>query len=191
MIPLRRVLEEKRRLVVPLALVLAADAALYAVAVYPLGRRVEAAEARAQAARAALQAARRAEETARATVVGLDQASVELRRFYEQVLPADRAGARRITYLRLARLAREANLSPAHGAFDVRPLRDSRLARLATTLELRGQYRDIRRFLYALETAPEFTVIENVELAQTDDDGGALQVTLTVSTYFRATGDGG
>ena len=40
---------------------------------------------------------------------------------------------------------------------------------------LTGQYRDIRQFIYDLETSPEFLVLENVGLSsQGTDDGGAL-----------------
>jgi hypothetical protein len=45
----------------------------------------------------------------------------------------------------------------------------------------------MRAFLHELEAAPEFVVIDNIELGQ-GADGGALGVTLHLSTYYRDTG---
>jgi hypothetical protein len=100
------------------------------------------------------------------------------------------AAARRATYLRLSRLAREAELDPEHRAsFEPIPVKDSRLTQLRTTLDLAGDYRAIRRFIYLLETAPEFTIIDNVTLAHAGE-GGGLRIALQLSTYFWAPADG-
>jgi Tfp pilus assembly protein PilO len=191
MIPIGRVLREKRRVVVPLLVVLAANVALYAAAVYPLERRVASAEQRGQAAESSRAAAEREHAAAQATVEGKDRADQELRRFYREVLPADQAAARRITYLRLARLAREADLEPGRARFDTDAIRDSALAQLRTTLDLTGDYRAIRRFIYLLESSPEFAIMEHVTLAQVGADRSReLRLTLAVSTYFVADTDG-
>jgi Tfp pilus assembly protein PilO len=51
-----------------------------------------------------------------------------------------------------------------------------------------GRYANIRRFLYAVETASEFVVVEKVGLAQStateQGSNGALEVSLVVATYF-------
>lgn len=188
MIPLRRVMAEKRSIVVPLVVALAANIVLFAAAVYPLSRKVGGAEERAQAARSARQAAEGEYSAARGTLEGKDRADQELRKFYADVLPSDQAAARRITYLRLDRLAREAGLEPGHTRFTNKEVRDSSLTELETTLELQGDYRSIRRFLYLLETAPEFTIIQNVTLASSEE--GELNLTLSLATYYRTAGNG-
>lgn len=188
MIPLTRVVAEKRRMVVPLLVLLAANVVLYAAAVYPLSRKVGSAEQRAATARAARQAAEREHAAARATAEGKERADKELQKFYADVLPADQAAARRITYLRLDRLAREAGLEPGHTRFSAKELRDSSLTELQTELDLLGDYRSIRRFLYLLETAPEFTIIQNVGLASSEE--GELQLNLSLATYYRTAGHG-
>jgi hypothetical protein len=43
----------------------------------------------------------------------------------------------------------------------------------------------MRTFIHQLEIAPEFVVIDNVELTE-DDQGNELKVKLQLSTYFRA-----
>ena len=50
---------------------------------------------------------------------------------------------------------------------------------------LAGTYADMRDFIYQLETAPEFVVIDNVQLAEGGDGSGSLVVTLDLSTYYR------
>lgn len=186
----RRILTEKRRLIVPLAVALAANVALYAVAVYPLSRRVATADARAQAAAEAKRAAERRYQAARDTVIGKDRADEELRRFYRSILPPDQTGARRITYLRLARLASDASLRAERTSSQPEQLKDSRLSRLRVTMVLAGQYDNIRRFIHQIETAPEFTVIEDISLARTDEQGSSLVLTLAVSTYYWTASDG-
>jgi Tfp pilus assembly protein PilO len=184
MTPIKRIFDEKRRLIVPLLLAIAANIALYAVAVYPLERRVATADERAQAAAQARRAAEGNLRAAQATVTGKDRADDELRRFYKSVLPADQTGARRITYLRLARMARDSGLSAERGSTGVEPLDDSRLWRLRTTMVLAGEYDEIRRFIHRIETATEFTVIEDVSLARSDDESSELVLTLAVATYY-------
>ena len=62
---------------------------------------------------------------------------------------------------------------------------DSTLTRLQIQMVLAGTYADMRDFIYQLETAPEFVVIDNVQLAEGGDGGGSLVVTLDLSTYYR------
>ena len=50
---------------------------------------------------------------------------------------------------------------------------------------LQGQYEDVRRFIYDLESASEFVVIEDVALVEGSDANAPLSVTLTLTTYYR------
>ena len=187
----KRILTDKRRLIWPLALVLAANAAVFALVVYPLAQKVSLGQQDADAATMALGSARRDYANARATVTGKAQADTELERFYREVLPPDQSGARRITYLPFDQLAKRANLRLERQTFNASPIRDSDLSRFTHTAVLTGAYRDIRRFIHQLETGPEFIVIENVELSQNENVGpGGITVTLQIATYFRTAGDG-
>ena len=42
--------------------------------------------------------------------------------------------------------------------------------RLDTSMVLRGRYEDVREFIYDIETAPDFVVINDVTLAREQDD---------------------
>ncbi len=186
----RRVFEEKRRLIVPIVAGLVLNAAIYAVAVYPLTVKVGGAEARAAAAARNLSAAEGTYTSARATQSGKETADTQLRKFYRDVLPADLAGARRITYLRLAQLAEQSKLRYDRRSAAPEAVPDSRLTKLRMTMVVEGEYRDIRRFIYLLETAPEFVVIEDVSLAQGERSGAPLVLTLEASTFFVSGGHG-
>jgi hypothetical protein len=189
--PVARILAEKRSLIWPLVLVLLANLAVYALVVYPLSQKVALGEQEATTATLALNNARRDYANARATVTGKAQADTELQRFYEDVLPPDLSGARRITYLPIAQMAEEASLRAERGAFDTTAIRDSSLSKFTQTAVLTGEYDNIRRFLYRLETRPEFLVVENVNLSQNESEASrGITVTLQIATYFRTGVDG-
>ena len=186
----RRVLAEKRRVIWPILVGVVVNVLLFLLVVFPLSRKVAGGEAEAQAASAALASARQDYAAARATVTGKDTADAELQKFYKDVLPPDYSGARRITFLKIAQLAQQTNLRLDRRNYNESQERGSVLAKLTTTVVLAGEYRDIRRFIYALETSPEFLVIDNVALTQAEDRERGLNVTVQVATYYRAGGNG-
>jgi len=183
---LHRILQEKRPLVTIVTMVLALDVGLFAFAVYPWSNKVSQAETRAAADEARLGQARAsyaAASEARSSKLFADN---ELQRFYEDVLPADLAGARQISAPFLVQLAEDTNLVLERRSSAPDKERESLLARLRTTMELAGAYEDIRRFIFELETAPEFILIEEVILRQGDASNEELVLTLGVSTYYWA-----
>ena len=182
---LRRAAAEHRRLLVVLALAAVANVLVYALLVYPLSERVANVEERDQAAEQALAQARIEHTRASGTLTGKDRASAELATFYSDVLPQDLAGARRLTYLRLARLARDLALQYERSSYAPGIEPGSTLTRLEIRLILSGTYVDVRDFMYEIEAAPEFVVIDNVQLAEGGDGDGSLVVTLDLSTYYR------
>lgn len=183
---LRRVLREHRRVVVPLAVAFGVNVIVYGAVVYPLSQRVANIQERDRAAEDQLLAAQRDHAQASGTLTGKDRAAAELATFYKDVLPADLAGARRLTQLRLAQLARESNLKFVRAKFEAETPRGRTLTQLKIEMVLTGGYGEVRTFIHQLETAPEFVVIDNIELGQ-GADGGPLGVTLHLSTYYRDT----
>jgi hypothetical protein len=157
---------------------------LNALAVYPRRIKVNSARERAVSAETRLSVEERNHAAALATITGKDRADDELRTFYRDVLPADMAGARRITYPRLAALADETNLVAERRNQEPDQEQDSQLASLRTTMVLAGDYRNIRQFIHELETSPEFIVIEEVTLAQGEANNAPLVLTIGVSTYY-------
>ncbi|MDQ3071348.1 MAG: hypothetical protein M3R55_16650, partial [Acidobacteriota bacterium] len=110
MISFDRVFREKRSVMLPLVIALAANVALLVLAVLPLRQNVASEEQRAIEAAASRADAERLHARAQAIVSGKSRADQELARFYGQVLPADIPAARRITYLRIQQLGQRAGL---------------------------------------------------------------------------------
>lgn len=190
MTDVRRIVAEHRRAVWLIAGALILNAALLALVVLPLSQKVRGGEEQARSSTAELLGARRDYNAARATVTGKGQADRELKRFYSDVLPHGQSGARRILYLNLEQLARNANLDIERLRTDAETDRRGELQKLTLTLNLAGEYTNIRRFIHQLETAPEFRVLESVSLAQGEEGQRGLNVTAAVSTYYRTGGNG-
>ncbi len=184
---LRRVAHEYRRTLIILAVLALGNIVLYASFVYPLAQRVANIEQRDQAAERELAAAKDEHDQAAGTLTGKDRAGTELSTFYQDVLPADLPGARRMTHLRLPQLARQSKLQFERSVNERTEERDSTLSRLRTRMILSGSYAAVRAFVHQLDTAPEFVIIDNVSLAEDDVNDGSLVVTLDLSTYYRDT----
>jgi Type II secretion system (T2SS), protein M subtype b len=189
---LRRVVVEKRPLLIPLAAAIILNAAVYALVVYPLSVKQAGANDRANAAAASLQAAEREMAAARALVSGKGRAEVELATFYEKVLPSNLTAARRMTYATLPALAQETDVKlsnrqtgmDATAKVDSAAKKDTRFGHLQIKMILQGEYASLRKFIYELESAPEFVIIDDVALAQTDAER-PLTLTLALSAYYR------
>ena len=185
----RRIYDERRRTLLPLAIAAVVNIAVLLLAVLPLGRSVAATERAADDAAVALAGARRTERQAREATSSKERADDELRRFYADVLPGNFAVARKTANTWLQEAARDAGLEYTGANFAWDEVRESTLSRASSTVTLRGRYADIRRFLHAVETATEFLVVERVELAQPNEGSaaapsGMLEVSLIVSTFF-------
>ena len=63
------------------------------------------------------------------------------------------------------------------------------LGRLHTRIVFQCSYENFRTFIYELESAPAFMIIDDVTLAQTDP-AKPLALTIEMSTYYRAEGNG-
>lgn len=184
---LSRIVAEHRRTLMVLGILFVVGVLTYALVVYPLEQRVANIEQRDRAAEQGLAAAQAELAQVSGTLTGKAKASSELATFYKDVLPQDLTGARRLTYLRLARLAREANLDYERSSYSPTVQGDSTLTRLGIQMVLTGTYANIRTFIYELETAPEFVVIDNIQLSEGRGDGGSLVVSLQLSTYYKGT----
>ena len=188
---LQRVLAEKRRIVFPIVLLILANILLYALVVFPLNRQVASAEAENREQREVLNRARQDHQQAKATVTGKQQADSALAKFYKDVLPSSQSAARTLTYTRLAQLAKQANVRLEQGNNTREDEKGSKLEKMVTNYTLTGDYRDVRRFIYSLETTPEFLVLENVALTSSGEAGSrTLGISLNIATYYR-TSDAG
>jgi hypothetical protein len=186
----KRILVEKRVWIIPLALGIVANVAVYLLVVYPLAVKSAGAEDRAAAAVRSLQLAERDFAAARDLVDGKARADQELSTFYDKVLPADLPSARRLTYATLPLLARKSNVKFIDRRLEIEtPKKDSQLGVLKINTQWQGDYESLRRFIYELESAPPFVIIDDVTLGQTDPTK-PLTLQLQLSTYYRLAANG-
>ena len=187
MVPTARVLADRRLIVSALALLGVLNLIGLGLVVGPMRARVHSLNQRATVASLAASTAARDLAEAKATSAGSVTAVKDLQRFYSEILPGTQPAARQITFVRLAQLARESNLTYDHRTFGQDPPdRDGVLARATMTMSVFGTYRDLRQFLHVLETGEDFVVIREVRVAQSDDPNEPLEAALTLSTYFKA-----
>lgn len=191
MTPWRRVAAEHRSLVAGLALLALANVTAYLLLVRPIQARASSVAERARAAAVRRTDAEQDEAAARNLVTGKSKADEELATFYQKVLPDGAAAARRLTYARLPALARETNVryEERQSSFDFSSAAETGLGRLESRMLLVGDYADIRRFIYQLETAPEFVIIDEVTIAA-ENQSDQQSLTMQLSTYFRLESNG-
>lgn len=182
----RRVFNENRKPITWLGVGLLANVLIYAFGVYPLSQRVANVTQRNTAAARSLADARRENNLASGTLTGKDKAVTELATFYTDVLPKDLADARRITHLRLAQLARMHNLRYGHMASEPVESRNGKLTQFKIQMSLSGNYSGVRGFLHSVETAPQFVVIDNMQLGESSDSTDQVELNLVLSTYYRS-----
>ena len=76
------------------------------------------------------------------------------------------------------------------GNFEIdQTIKNARIGRLHTRMVLQGDWENFRRFIYDVETSPEFLIIDGVTLAQ-GDPAKPTTLTLEVSTYYRTKANG-
>ena len=181
----RRVVQEHRRAVVIIGAVFVLNVLLYVSVVRPWNQSVANIEQRTLAAEQASAAAQTEFNRANGTLTGKDRATKELETFYSKVLAQDLSGARRLTYGRVQRLAQEYRLAYEGSRYEPLAERDSTLTKLKVNVELNGTYNNMRSFIHAIETAPQFVVIENISLAEGTNEG-SLRLAMDLSTYYRS-----
>jgi hypothetical protein len=184
----RRVLNERRRVVLPLVIALVANVAVLALVVLPLKRGVSGSQQASLDAAMNLAKARKEDVDAKTARTSLERGDVELKKFYAEILPHDYSGSIDLLSDLLGDAADEAHLRYQAGSWDREDVRESSLTKITGQITLTGDYNNIRQFLYNLETAKEFVVVEKVELSQANTvrANNALEVSLNVATYYLA-----
>ncbi len=184
-VPMVRVVSEHRGGLLPLGAVLAVNLVVLVAVVLPLRRSVQSGDVRARSSAESLAGTAADFKNAEATRDGQGQATKDLARFYNDVLPADVASARRLTHLKLSQMVRRHDVGFQRSASTPEANRTSELERLKITYTLTGDWEDIRQLIHQIETGPDFVVIDNVVLSEGNDANAPLSLTLELSTYYR------
>jgi hypothetical protein len=179
-----RIFVEHRIVILPLALAVLVNIAVYGLVVRPLGFKSANVAQRARFAAASLREADREYAAARELVAGKTRADQELSTFYDKVLPSDQLAAVHLTFLPLPTIAKKANVAVLSRKWQPdQPKKDARFGRLHVSAALQGEYEGLRQFIFELESAPEFVIIDDVTLTQ-GDPGKPLTLNLELSTYY-------
>jgi len=188
---LARVFRDRRAVILPLAVALLVNLGIGALVVFPSSERVARAEQQELVALQNFAAAQREFGSANRTLQDKTRAEADLKTFYAKVLPADMVGARRATYVHLARLAQDAGLQYQRRLEESREPKQgdsattSVLTRFDITMVLKGDYEGVRQFIRDVEASDGFIIIDNVGLAEGSDPGSDLVLTVELSTYYR------
>ena len=181
----RRIVAENRLVVATLSLALLANLLAYILIVRPLEAKSSGAADRAVAAANGLRAAEAEMAQSDGLVKGKATADEELDAFYKKVLPSDMTQARRMTYASLPALAKKAGVRYEARTTSIETVdREGHLEKMSIRMILQGDYNSLRQFIYALEVAPEFVIIDDVTLVEGNGDE-PLRLTIDLSTYYR------
>lgn len=186
-----RIFQERRMIILPLAILIIANITVLALLVLPGERRVASMADRVEESRHEAALGQLALTKVKEQKTSKALAEQQLKKFYEDVLPAGARDSQEMTKFALERVAHESGVIEKNSTTGYEPLKDSRLERFLSRVVLDGPYQNIRRFLYALEMARPFVVIEKVELSPSNDSGmtagsqgNNIEVTLEISTYY-------
>jgi Tfp pilus assembly protein PilO len=185
----KRVYHERRRVVLPLLVLLVANLAVLALVIFPLQRSVQASADAEFRALAQMENAKNEDRDARMAQSRKQEVDVELAKFYKEILPKDLAAAQVLTQLWLATVAKNHGVMFQQSTDRHAEVRDSKMTKVTSEATLVGTYRDIRRFLYAVESAPQFVIIEEVQLGDTGTGAqmnpkGELEIAIKAATFF-------
>jgi len=181
----RRIIAENRLTVMTLSLALLANLLAYVLIVRPLEAKSTGAADRAGAAENSLRAAEGEMAQSEGLRKGKANADQELDAFYKKVLPSDMTAARRMTYASLPALAKKAGVRYEARTTSIEAVdREGHLEKMSIRMILEGDYASLRQFIYALEVAPEFVIIDDVTLVQANGND-PLRLTIDLSTYYR------
>lgn len=184
---LRRIFMERRAVLLPLLVAFVANAGVLLLGVLPLRQSVKGAETDALNSRVNLAGARAAEKGAKQAQSGKERADQEMKKFYAEILPRNFDAAANLISFWPIKIAQQSRVKWSSGTTQTKPLQDpSSLVKVSSKATLTGEYADIRRFLYEIETAEQFVIIESVELQQSGSaqSSGVLEVSLEIATYY-------
>jgi hypothetical protein len=183
----RRIFKERRAVLLPLVVAWVVTVGVLLLVVLPLRQGVRGAEEDALNARIALAGARAAEKGARQAQAGKERADQEMKKFYAEILPRNFDAAANLISFWPIRIAQQSRVKWSSGTTQTKPMQEpSNLVKVSSKATLTGEYADIRRFLYEIETAEQFVIIESVELSQSGSaqSSGVLEVSLEIATYY-------
>ncbi|PYT05649.1 MAG: hypothetical protein DMF49_13430 [Acidobacteria bacterium] len=182
LIDLRR---DARRIVTVLLVLLLANAIFYLLLVLPKVRENSALVAERASFQNDLAAARKRTEKLRAAYERIVAQEKGLDRFYNEILGTK---LKKLVEIQkeITGICHDFGIEPQEMRNDTSPVPAGRVERFTSTLPLKGDYQNLRRFIARVENSENFLVIDRVTLSGTKEGGAQLQLNVDVATYFDA-----
>ncbi len=178
----------RRRLLVPLLLLLGLNLLTFGVYTLPRTLQERSIATRARLLREQIQGERQRAEQVRQRAAVLDANAKDTERFYREIV--GKRSERLVPLLKeIEGTAQSLGLGTRQSSFNPESLRDARLVRFVITMPLSGTYRQLVSFLDRLERSRQFLIVEQLRLHERQGKGADLSVML--STYFRDEEGGG
>jgi Tfp pilus assembly protein PilO len=174
----------RRKLLVPVLVLLGLNLAVFAVYTLPRTLQVRRATSRTAQARADVEKERKDVAELRGRADALKANAADAERFYNDV---DARASLLAVLEDVESLAREPGLKPGNRTFAAADVPDPRLSRIKVNLPLAGSYSQLVGFLERVERSQHFLTVDRIALSGGDEGTASLQVEL--SAYFRG-GDG-
>ena len=83
------------------------------------------------------------------------------------------------------KLAKKDGMNSASFGTATKEVKEGDLIQVNFSMPISGEYRDVRKFLYDIETSPLFLNINNLALSS-DKDEGDITLTIALTTYMRS-----
>ena len=83
------------------------------------------------------------------------------------------------------RLAKEDGMKSDSFGTAAKEVKEGNLIQVDFSMPIAGNYRDVRKFIYDIETSPLFLNIDNLSLSS-GKDGGEITLTIALTTYMRS-----
>lgn len=107
---------------------------------------------------------------------------------FRKALPPETAFPQLISFI--SDLADKRSLSIPGISYQPAETEAPSVARILISFNLKGDYRDIRKFIYEIEQSSYFLIIENMVLASSPKEGEKIQLELRTAAYLHETGLG-
>jgi len=86
---------------------------------------------------------------------------------------------------KIYRLAKEDGVKNISFGTDAKEEKEGDLVQLDFSMPISGDYRNVRKFIYDIETSPLFLNIDNLSLTSSGDEG-EITLTIALTTYMRS-----
>jgi hypothetical protein len=180
----------RRRLLKPFLVLLAVNAAVFAVYTLPRAIRERSLETQVVVSRQEVERQRQLTDALQRRADTLRTNRVDVDRFYKDVVGARESALTR-TLQAVVQIASEPGLKAGARAIQKEPVKGAPLVRFAITQPVEGSYAQLVAFLDELERSSHFVIVDEVRIREKGGEAaGVASLDVSLSAYFKAPQEG-